>query len=143
MFFSKNAIPSGVEGAGCATREMAEASSPTNPSFIFVRRGPCPAASPLAGFFARTAGAGAPARPRGAAPQLRLHYIISHGVAHQCRDGAEVQLVHDVGAVGFGGLDGNVEGLRDFFVALALGQQLDDLALASSQPAARRLGLAA
>lgn len=45
----------------------------------------------------------------------------------------EVQFFHDAAAVGVDGVDGQVEGRRDFFVRFAFGDHLQDFALAGTE----------
>jgi hypothetical protein len=52
----------------------------------------------------------------------------------------KVELKHDVGAVGFGGVDAYVEERGDFFVAFAFGEELEDFAFARGKAGAGRLG---
>jgi hypothetical protein len=61
-----------------------------------------------------------------------LHDVIAHGVQHELGSRSQIELVHHRSAVGFYGLDADVEHVGDLLVDLALGDELDDLAFASS-----------
>jgi hypothetical protein len=52
----------------------------------------------------------------------------------------EVEFEHDVGAVGFGGVDTDVEEVGDFLVAFAFGEELEDFAFARRETEAGRPG---
>jgi hypothetical protein len=67
-----------------------------------------------------------------------LDDFIANGVAHELGDRMEVLLKHDVGAMSFGGLYADAEEVRDFLVALSLGEKLKDFAFAGCQTAPRR-----
>ena len=60
----------------------------------------------------------------------RLHDPIANRVAHEIADSAELQLSHDVRAVGFDRLDADSERRRRLFVAPPFGDELNDFALA-------------
>src|SRR5690606_23048746 len=57
----------------------------------------------------------------------RPYHPLPHGVAHQAGDVAGVQFAHQAVAVGFHGLDGEVEQARDFLAGVAFGDELEDL----------------
>ena len=59
--------------------------------------------------------------------------LVADGVADDVGGGVEVELAHQVGAVRIGGLDADAEHLGNFLGGLALGDELDDLALAWGQ----------
>jgi hypothetical protein len=50
-----------------------------------------------------------------------LDDVVSDGVQDQFGEGVEVEFEHDVGAVGFGGVDADVKEIGDFLVAFAFG----------------------
>jgi hypothetical protein len=52
----------------------------------------------------------------------------------------ESEFEHDVGAMSFGGVDADAEEGGDFFVALALGEELQDFAFARSEVGVRGFG---
>jgi len=52
----------------------------------------------------------------------------------------EIELEHDVGAVGFGGVDADAEDVGDFLVAFAFGEKLEDFAFARGKAGTVRLG---
>jgi hypothetical protein len=52
----------------------------------------------------------------------------------------QIKFEHDVGAMGFGGVDGDAEERGDFFIGLTLGEELEDLAFTRSEPGARMFG---
>jgi hypothetical protein len=52
----------------------------------------------------------------------------------------EVELEHDVGTMGFGGVDADVEESGDFLVAFAFGEELEDFTLARSEAGAGGFG---
>ena len=83
-----------------------------------------PKDSPAALYFG--SGRQAPLRP----VPLRLDHLVADCVAHELADRVQVELAHQVGAMRLGGLDADVQRHRHFLVALALGEQLHDLALA-------------
>ena len=66
--------------------------------------------------------------------------VIADGVHDQFGEGVEVEFEHDVGAVGFGGVDADVEEVGDFLVAFAFGEELEDFALARRETEAGRPG---
>lgn len=49
-----------------------------------------------------------------------LDNLVPDGVADQLADRREIQLVHEVGPVGFYRLNADIQGGRDFFVTLSL-----------------------
>ena len=51
----------------------------------------------------------------------------------------EVELEHDIGAMGFGGVYGDAEEGGDFFVGFAFGEELQDFAFAGSEARTGRL----
>ena len=63
----------------------------------------------------------------------RLHQPIADGVAHQRGGGLEVELAHRGGAMSLDSLDAQVENLAHLLVAVTLGDQLHDHALARRQ----------
>jgi len=52
----------------------------------------------------------------------------------------EIEFEHDVGAMGFGGVDADVEEVGYFLVAFAFGEELKDFAFAGSEAGARGSG---
>ena len=72
---------------------------------------------------------------------LSLDDPVFHGIADQFGDGVEIQLKHDVGAVGFCGLHAYVQVAGDLFVAFSLGKQLHNFALSRCQWTRRALAL--
>src|ERR1039458_7495406 len=58
---------------------------------------------------------------------------LADGVENQLGDSAQVQLLHDVGAVGFDGIDAEIEQGGDFLARLALGDELQDLPFAGGE----------
>src|SRR5207253_8355198 len=58
---------------------------------------------------------------------------IAHCIAGQIGDGMQTKLTHQVGAMGLRCFDAEIEGHSDFLAGLPLGEQLNDLALSSSQ----------
>jgi hypothetical protein len=69
---------------------------------------------------------------------LTLDDFIANGVPDELGDRVEVLLKHDVGAMRFGSLYADAEEVRDFLVALSLGEKLKDFAFAGSQTAPGR-----
>ena len=67
--------------------------------------------------------------------------MIADGVAHQFGGGTQLELLHRRGAVGLDRLDADLEQIRNLLVDLALGDQLDDFALAVRQDVERVVGL--
>ena len=59
--------------------------------------------------------------------------VVADGVHDHLGQRVEVQLKHDVGAVSFGRIDADVEETGDFLVALAFGEELEDLPFAWCQ----------
>src|SRR6266446_1320958 len=72
-----------------------------------------------------------------------LHDPFTDGEADDLGGVVEVELLHDVLAVTLDGVDAEREDAGDLFVGLALGDELQDLALASREPRQRVLGGAA
>jgi len=68
---------------------------------------------------------------------LTLDNFIANGVADELGDRMKVLLKHDVGAMSFGSLYADAEEVRDFLVALSLGEKLEDFAFARGQTAPR------
>src|SRR5262245_32132783 len=64
---------------------------------------------------------------------LQLDEPLPEGVADEPGGVVNVELRHDVSAMRLGGLHTDVEQLSDLLRGLALGDQLEDLALASGQ----------
>ncbi len=60
--------------------------------------------------------------------------IVPDGVHHQIAHRVQLQLAHDIRAMGFSCLHAQSQRHRDLFRALAFGQQLHDFALARSEP---------
>src|SRR5579862_9226902 len=69
---------------------------------------------------------------------LRLSQLFADSVPHQLTHRMETERAHDIVAVRLGGLDADAKVAGDFLVALALCQQLYDLALARRQAPAYR-----
>src|SRR3954470_19834001 len=69
-----------------------------------------------------------------------FHDVVADCVTDDLYDGTHAELTHDVRPVGLDGPDADPEHLRHLLVALAFGNELDDLARARSQSVA---GLAA
>ena len=59
--------------------------------------------------------------------------LVADGVVDEFGEGVEVELEHDVGAMSFGGVDGDAEQGGDFFVGFAFGEELQDFAFAGSE----------
>ena len=81
---------------------------------------------------------------------LQRRQPLADGVLGQLGHAVEVELFHDLAAVGFDGLDAHVQARRDLLGRLAFGHELQHLALAGGQgvearrgPAPRRAGAAA
>src|SRR5579859_6297009 len=68
-------------------------------------------------------------------PPSILQQAAAHGVFDQLGAAVQVQLVHDVGAVGVHRLGADEQPLADLRVGVALGHQLENLALALGQRA--------
>ena len=64
---------------------------------------------------------------------LRLDKVVADRVAHEIADRAEMQLSHDVRAVGLDSLDADPERRRRPFVTLPLSDELNNLAFAGRQ----------
>jgi hypothetical protein len=60
---------------------------------------------------------------------LRLHNIVAHRIPDKLSNRPQIQLIHNIGAVSLRRLDAYIQRRGDFFIALALRQQLNDLAL--------------
>src|SRR5216683_535755 len=71
------------------------------------------------------------------ARELWLHKALSKGVADELGGGMDVELAHRGGAMGLDRLDADAEQQRRPLVAVALGDELNDLAFARRQ----RVGL--
>src|SRR5687768_16102979 len=56
-----------------------------------------------------------------------------HGELGQAGDAVDLELVHDLGAVGLDGLDAHVQPRGDLLGGLALGHELEHLALAGRE----------
>jgi len=59
-----------------------------------------------------------------------LDDVVADGVEDELGEGVEIEFEHDVGAVGFGGVDADVEEVGDFLVAFAFGEELEDFTFA-------------
>ena len=59
--------------------------------------------------------------------------IVADGVVDELGEGMEIELEHDVGAMGFRGVDADVEEGGDLLVRFALGKKLQDFAFAGSE----------
>lgn len=64
---------------------------------------------------------------------LQRDQPFSNGVFRQLGDAVHLELLHHVAAVGLDGLDPQVQMIRNFLCAHALGDELQDLALAGRQ----------
>src|SRR5579883_1124683 len=71
-------------------------------------------------------------------PALRYH-AAAHGAQDEFRGAVQVQLFHDAPAVGLHRVQAQVEAARDFLVAVALGEELVDLAFAVGEELERSL----
>jgi hypothetical protein len=69
-------------------------------------------------------------------PSLGFDDLVADGVVDEFGEGVEVELEHDVGAVGFGGVHGDAEEVGDFLVGFAFGKELEDFAFAGSEAGA-------
>ena len=58
----------------------------------------------------------------------------------QFGEGVEAELEHDIGAVGFGGVDADGEKVGHFFIGFAFGEELKNFAFTGSEPSTWRLG---
>ena len=56
--------------------------------------------------------------------------VVADGVVDEFGDGMEIELEHNVGAVGFGGVDANAQEGGDFLVGFAFGEELENFAFA-------------
>jgi len=56
--------------------------------------------------------------------------FVADGVEDEFGEGVEIELEHDVGAMGFGSVDADAEEVGDVLVAFAFGEELEDLAFA-------------
>src|SRR5208283_5305352 len=63
--------------------------------------------------------------------------FVADGVEDEFGEGVEIELEHDVGAMSFGGVDADAEEVGDLLVALAFGEELEDLAFARSEAGTR------
>src|SRR5262249_41960420 len=85
--------------------------------------------------------------PRSAGGRLvaELDHALANRVLDQLGPAAQVELVHDVGLVSLDRLDAQEQAGRDLLVAVPVGDELQDLALADAQRHGRRrpAGLAA
>jgi len=70
-----------------------------------------------------------------------LDDVVADGVEDELGEGVEIEFEHDVGAVGFGGVDADVEEIGDFLVGLAFGEELEDFAFARGEARARGFGV--
>ncbi len=59
--------------------------------------------------------------------------FVADGVEDEFGEGVEIELKHDVGAMGFGGVDADSEEVGDVLVAFAFGEELKDLAFTRSE----------
>jgi len=59
--------------------------------------------------------------------------VVADGVQDEFGEGVEIELEHDVGAVGFGGVNADTEDGGDFLVALAFSEELKDFAFARGE----------
>src|SRR5271167_3281030 len=64
---------------------------------------------------------------------LGLHDFVPDGIANQLGKRFEPEFPHDFGAVPLSGTSRYAEAISDLFVALALGQELDDLPFAGCE----------
>jgi hypothetical protein len=69
-----------------------------------------------------------------------LDDFVADGVHNEVGEGMKAELEHDIGAVGFGGVDADVEERGDFLVALAFGEKLENFAFAGSEAGAGGFG---
>src|SRR3981081_2929411 len=69
---------------------------------------------------------------QGGGSPSRLHDSVADRIAHEIADRAEMQLSHDVRAVGLDRLHADTERQRRLFVTLSFSDELKDLALAGS-----------
>ena len=60
-------------------------------------------------------------------PLLGLGQTFADGIANQASGPVNIQLFHDPGAMGLGGLDAHPQNGSDFLGGLALGNELQDL----------------
>ena len=58
--------------------------------------------------------------------------IVANGVEDEFGEGVQIELDHDVGAMGFRGIDADAEERGNFLIALAFGEKLENLAFARS-----------
>ena len=68
---------------------------------------------------------------------LGFNDVIADGVVDEFSEGMEVELEHNVRAVGFGGVDADAENRGNFLVGFALGEELKDFAFAGGEAEAR------
>src|ERR1035437_791537 len=70
------------------------------------------------------------------------HYSPADGAEDQLGNAVQVQLFHDAPAMGFHGVQTEAEAVGDFLVAVALGEELVDLALAIGEQVVTVAGFA-
>lgn len=58
---------------------------------------------------------------------------VAHGEADEFTDGVQIEFLHDATAVGFDGVDAEIEGGGDLLVGFAFGDHLEDFALAGGE----------
>ena len=68
--------------------------------------------------------------------RLGFDDLIAQGVAHEIRGGVAVQSAHEIGAVGFRGLNREMEHRSDFLSSAAFRQKLSDFPLPGGKAAA-------
>jgi hypothetical protein len=59
--------------------------------------------------------------------------FVADGVEDEFGEGVEIELEHDVGAMGFGGVDADAEEVGDLLVAFAFGEKLEDFAFTGGE----------
>src|SRR3954469_19356636 len=66
-------------------------------------------------------------------PRPLINQTVPHGKSHQLVDAVQIELLHDASAMRIDCVNAQVQHDRDLFVGLALGEHLEDLALARGE----------